>query len=691
MATKWSSCSGNPFPVVFLMSKIPATLRRLACTASLALSACLVSAEAASGSFYARELDLVRERSEREPEVRRQVDAIIESARAILDRPLVRRAATLAELENPGDQRSGRTDPRTWQIIQIDKRKAELFALSEADKGACHTLADELPLLAAAVRLTGDERLRARLVAQLEEFVTWDPIQRPGWSLHNGTNNLPPDGNDGVWLATGLGLAALCQTLDILPADALPPALRAAIGAQLEREIARSVADWTNKPAWFMRGKASMSNQWVVPSAGLVMAAVTAGLETHRDAYELGVANLLATLAAFGGEGAISEGAGYAMHMTAPFLYLAGRAAAEAGDTRLAEHPFLQNFPEWLALAFQPGENIVNAFDGFSLTRGVYHLFAGNITQLVALSRDPSLGWILRNQIGEGRRDLYGLLALNISDDITREPPLHAVYDRARWVVWRSGWEKDASGLWIRGGHHADQHDHHDRGHVNFIVGGRPLLIEAGTPGYAHQRKQSYFDSVAGHNVMQVGDELHPVRSPARITLPRLGDTGGEAVVEAGAGYKNVSRWSRRVRWDARSVTVTDEVVLKTPDTVLFRWHLASRESLAIERSGASAFTAALPAGEIVFPGWIGPLPEGSHWTPPAEDRLSTPAARITINADAPLRVGQETALDHTLKFRVQDNPHTLLTVRSAGPVKRLRVETTFHAEPADSPTPATP
>ncbi|WP_043582370.1 hypothetical protein [Geminisphaera colitermitum] len=177
-------------------------------------------------SWYAAELDQLERRlasTTSDDPLRTQANLILDEARGLLKLPLVRRAATLDELKTPGNKRPGAIDARTWVIQKIDPAKAQDFALASADVSAAETLARELPLLAAAYRLTHDTALLERLCEQLAEFATWNPVQRPGWTLYNGTNDLPADRNDGVWLATGHGFAALCQTLAILPPDTLPP------------------------------------------------------------------------------------------------------------------------------------------------------------------------------------------------------------------------------------------------------------------------------------------------------------------------------------------------------------------------------------------------------------------------------------------------------------------------------------
>lgn len=663
-------------------SAMPAAATGTAATgaaASVASGVAAVSAAERTGSqFYSDSIERLSQSMAADPALKEQVDLIIAEAYKIAARPLVRRMWTLDEL-----RRNDKMDPRASAIEKIDPNKAQIFALAEADKSAGHTLAHEIPLLAATYRLTGDPLLLERLIAQLEELVTWDPLQRPGWSVINASVNLPQSGSDGVWLATGLGLVTLSQTLEILSEGSLPPELEAKIAEQIDREIKYSEHDWANKVSWFMKGNVAASNQWVVPSSGLVVAAAM-NLEKYRDAYELGVSNLLMSLSAIGEEGASSEGVGYAMHMTAPFLYMAAIASSSVGDDRLASHPFLQNFPEWLTLSFQPGQSVINAFDGYQLARGIYHTMAANISSLAALSANAQLEWLLREQIGSTSSDLYGLMLLNGVNTALPEPPAYGSYERGSWVVWRSDWGSDASGVWLRGGHHADQHDHNDRGHVNFIAGGKPLLIEAGTPGYGHKLKVDRYDSVVGHNVLQVGGEIHPRRRPAPIAVNRLDASGGDVTIDAGAGYANVERWTRNARWDADVLTVTDEVVLRSPDVVVLRWHLGSQQPFTIDtraEGGGTVATASLPAGEIVYPGWIGGAVGGSLPQGLPDEILQTPAASITVESASPLEVSQEEGIDHTLKFRIQDNSHSVLLVRSAGKVKQIKITTVITAD----------
>ncbi|MDP0495850.1 MAG: heparinase II/III family protein [Verrucomicrobiota bacterium JB024] len=659
----------------------------------------------AAGGFYAEAVDHAAQMAQADPSVQARLDAILAEADSICGLPLVKRAYSLQELRENTDERCGGIDARTFVTEKIYPRKAEIFALSMADTGTAAKIARELPLLAAAYRLTGKAEYAERVEAQLREVLTWQPLQRPGWTLHVPENDLPPSGYDGVWLSTGLGLVALVQTLQIMPEGVLPEDLTAAVKEQLGSEVERIRNDWEKHIPWFVRSHNVVTNQWIVPSGGLVVAAAYLGREAHPEAYDLGIANLTQSMNEMGEDGSAAEGAVYASHWTAPLLYLAARATLEAGDDSLSSSSFLQNFPIWLSGSYQPGGHIINCFDGFTANRGSNVLQVEDITQLAVLSQDPSLIWVLRNIFGPKMQVLnaYGLMALGIPEGAGREPPLYGVYERAAWAVWRDSWREDASGVWVRGGHKTDFHDHNDRGHVNFIVDGKAVLIEAGTPGYDQADKASNFNSVKGHNVLQIDDELFPRRQPAALTVNRLDAEGGDVTVDAGAGYRdgvtewsygaspvpdkrlNTVQWQRHVVWDAHEMVVTDRVVLETPGKLTFRWHLGSEQPLAIDEESETDASAHLPAGSMTFRGWNGrkgeSTLEGIAWTAPDKDIVPTPEVDLEVGADQPIRVYQEKNFDHTFKFRVIRHEHTTLVVQTREAVTEFELTTVIRSD----------
>lgn len=586
------------------------------------------------------------------------VAPLIEKAREAAALPVIKRPATLAEVGQN----------RTWLDGRSNALEDEIrgtFALAMADFAACNTLAQELPLLAAAYRLTGEQVFLDRVVAQLEETASWSPLQRPGWTLYAPGHRLPPDGKDGNWLATGCGVRAMADTLAILPEGALDTGLIERIHALLEKEIAGVVDDWEQKRPWFVRTDNPVTNQWVLPTEGLVRACLVLDVETHRDAYELGVRNLLRALDAHGVKGEFEEGFGYA-GFTVTSLAHAAFAMAVAGDRRAIDHPFLKHFPAWYVHHLQPGKMVINCFDA----GGAYDK-AGGMRPLLSLlaicTGDSVCLWGL-DKVGGPSDDLPGLAARGLPADLPRvEPPLFAQYDRAARVNWRSSWDDDATGVWVRGGHPLDQHDHQDRGHVNFILRGRPVLIEAGTPAYHHPLMMTHYATGVGHNVLQLGtaaperkgDAGEYVWFPgwqkrggvAPITVSRMDNDGGEVVVDGTDCYEGLSKWNRHVTWTANTLDVSDTVTLAegVSETVLFRWHLGVETGVSLSGTGTE---------------W------NAEWE----------WARLRIGSDATITVEAVPLPDHTLQGHTGENDpgntHVCLEVRTAEPVQHMTLHT---------------
>jgi len=566
--------------------------------------------------------------------------ALIAEARRAAGLPIVRR---VYRLEDVGQH-------RTWldgRTRYLGPETAQTFALAMSDYAACQTLATELPLLAAAYRLTGDDAFRARILQQLAETATWSPLQRPGWTCFAPENRLPPDGKDGNWLATGTGVRAIADALELMPPGSVDVELRGRLDALLQQEIAGVVDDWKTKRPWFVRADNPLTNQWMLPTEGLVRACLALGVDRHREAYELGVRNTLRALDARGSDGEFDEGVGYAAFTLTSLLNTA-HAMAVAGDRRALDHPFLRRFPTWLVHHLQPGDMLINCFDA-GPARPVERL-RPVLSLLVVCTGSDVARWALNAQVGGPSNDLAGFLCRALPPGPSTAPPLYGAYQRAARVNWRDSWAHDASGVWVRGGHPLDQHDHADRGHVNFIARGRPILIEAGTPSYDNPRMASHYASAVGHNVLQVGSA--PARKAAApITVHRLDASGGEVTVDGAACCDHVRQWRRAVKWNSRQLTVTEDVAFAdaTKDTILFRWHLGTTEKVAISGDG-NRFTV--------------------RWAD----------ATMSLAGSAPLVVSQQMLPDNTLGSQQADAPephHTCIVVQSRDAVNRLRLTTT--------------
>ena len=405
----------------------------------------------------------------------------------------------------------------------------------------------------------------------------------------------------------------------------------------MRKEIAGISGDWHAKRQWFVRGNTTRSNQWTLPTEGLIRACLAVGKESCPAEYELGVRNLLAALDAQGRKGEFCEGIGYAS-MTVEAHLSAAYAMAVAGDMRPLNSPFMRNFPTWLVHHLQPGRFQLNTFDGggnkspFDSERMRHMLSA-----FIVLTGDPVARWALGKIYDGPSSDLAGLLARATSGP-SKEPALFATYDVARHVNWRDSWDDAGSGVWVRGGHRIDSHDHYDHGHVNFIVGGKPLLIEAGCPSYDNPKIHVLYTTLTGHNVLEI-EGVKAKRTPAPITVNRLDASGGDIVVDPTTGYPGLQRWLRQVNWTARRLDVTDEVAFPTakPGAPLFRWHLGTQEKPAITGEGKT-FQVAWADG------------------------------KLTLESSVPIAVSHEMLPDNTVNLGEKaggwDYQHTCLVVR---------------------------
>lgn len=568
-------------------------------------------------------------------------------------KPLLRRPQTLEELRKWRVTLKYKTRPP--HMSALPDKEWEIFCLSQGDNNAGGLLKVELPRMAAAATLTGDAELFERVCAQLAELAAWSPLERRGWSLNNSKPRYK--GDDGAWLGTGWLVRAIADTVDVLPPDKLPADLRAALEARLSDELTLMEKDWAAKRPWYVRSEAAHSNQWILPNEALVRACLFLGVERYRETCEAGVARLLRSMDVQGSDGEFVEGLRYS-GLSLESLYSIARATARGGDNRLLAHPFLQKFPTWLVHHFQPGGFLINAFDAPGSSRGNLSRDQDLLATAAFATGSPHALWGLRTRAGFGET-LDAMLAANIPASRASAPPLFANYAKATRLNWRSSWDDDmAAGLWLRGGHATDFHDHMDRGHVNFIIGRRALLIEAGTLNYAVPNNATHLRSVAGHNVLQVGDappeKLTPAmlkhagqilpkeRRTAPITVERMDESGGAAAVDVSACYESVAKWKRRVEWNRATVTIEDEVELKQPDIVQFRWHLGVPAD-APSRTDAGKVT----AGDISL-------------TYTADQ---TVAARIESMPDATLAFGKV----------VQ---HACVVLRTDQPVHRLKLKT---------------
>ena len=585
---------------------------------------------------------------------------VVAVADAALARPITKRAFSLSDAE---------AERIRAEMGEIGRERIELYALAMKDFANSGILERDLPALAAAAVLTGKQDNASRCVAQLDEAASWSPLQRPGWAHYLERVPMPKTGKEQAWLATGQSVRGIVTALDILPKGAINEDLDSRLRGLLQEEVRIISDDWKLKRSWFVECHSPSCNQWVLPTEGLIRACLWLGPDENREAYELGVANMREALDSHNPEGAWEEGLWYGAFSLDSICH-AVRAMAVAGDDRLAQHPYLSRCAEWMVQCIQPAGHVMNAFDNILGRRGGRTMMLQpRVTMLADATGSEVACWALEHCLGGPSPTLPGL-AVRVRGVSPKEPRLHGAYHGGgACVLWRSSWEEDASGVWIRGGHPKDSHNHHDRGHVNVILGGRLALMEAGTPMYSHPKMATHFSSAMGHNVLQIGSEpilpgINEVvagnpprgwqrRGSAPFEVHRLDDTGGDVSVDVSACYEEGVSWVRRVRWSADSVGVSDTVRLPQPDIPRFRWHLAAEKDAEVA---------------------VGRAADGKSAT------IRWPGFTMALSATTPFAIETEVLLDTTLAGTDYGGEHPGVVIRPEAATDAFSVEMTVAA-----------
>lgn len=580
-------------------------------------------------------------------------DVLVQAAKAVVydgAKPLMVRHDRYERL---GEDRSW-IDPRAKRL---GGEQREVFALAMSDYHQANIAAGELPLLAAAWVLSSDADIGRRLVAQLGEMRRWSPMQRMGWTAFEPGAALPVnDGNS--WLATGMGVRAIADALEILGDDPLIADVRPGLVELLRKEIDLVVGDWNAKRPWFVQSRNTRTNQWMLPTEGLVRACLVVGPKTVPAAYELGVANFFAALDGFGPNGEFDEGVAYAT-MTVQSAFSLARAMAAAGDPRGLRHPFVARHAAWYVQHFQPARHVINAFDcvGVSVARRDDRDYREHLALLALTSGSPEALWAQRTLFDPAdARSVTALLAdaMMLPEGYAGPAP-YAAYERATRVNWRSSWADDATGLWARGGHRQDFHDHTDRGHVNFFLRGRPVFIEQGMVHYGDDDYKKY-SGPGGHNLLTL-EGRNVVSAPAPITVRRLDAQGGDVTISPTAAYRRLEKWDRHLRWDEAGLDVKDEVKVRDDrvDGMSFRWHTGAPSPVRL--SG-----------------------EGNSW------RAEWDGVVLTVEASHPVTVTQAMSTNATLldkKWQSERPQNVLLTVTSVEKLNAFTLTTSVRAADA--------
>jgi len=403
--------------------------------------------------------------------------------------------------------------------------------------------------------------------------------------------------------------------------------------------------------------RAPATHEAATLSRDVILLSLYLDAQAHSAAYEQGVEQLLKVLDRFGRFGELNEGLAHAQ-TTIDAVSLATRAMMLHGDERAFAHASWLHMSGWLIHLLQPGRMAVNYGDARGVARQPRKgsSLANSLAGIAWLRQDAIALWALKQQFDGYPPTIAGYCAsLYDGLETTFEPAPYGYFPQAGLLVWRNGWADDSSGLWIRGGHPADIHDHQDRGHLSFTLNGKPIVWECGMPPVTGDARESEYRSFLAHNVLAI-DFDEPLRASAPLIVRLLDENRGNVRIDGSKCYPALARWNRDVFWRAnREVRIIDDLTFKIGErgSVAFRWHLADTQPVDLVRNQRRFIV------------------ESEH-------------AAIIIQADEPILVSQSVANDYSLS-NSQQHSHVVLLVESIGRPTKLRVMTRIVPKSEDS------
>lgn len=554
-----------------------------------------------SGSFRYRgfDWDKISQSVKSDPKMKEIYDKTLSAAKKTAAQGIVIRPATFSEVPTnsyaPGWERRGKNAPT--------------FILAKVSDNQTSWLSREFVEVAVAARLSGDPELMDFVVKELKEVTEhWHPFQLPGWTLATDSSKLSPDG-DGVWLATGWGIAGLVGVLDAL-GDRLPPEILTATLGLIKKEVALILMNWEKQIPWYVKKQAYESNQWAFPLVGLLMGTMALGEEKYRSAYELAALGLAKTCLSQGDDGSWVEGLSYSM-ITTGVLLQGILAMKRAGDDRLAHFPFVKNYGSWVGQMHLPGGYLINAFDSGFVKFGTS---ANRVLVWAALaSEENGPAWVIENLYPELPDNWATWILMDEkkkrggSDKAREKLPLWASFPDSAMAVWRSGWDPDRDwAVWMRGGSPNDFHSHRDQGHLSIQNGKDPVFVEMGVAG-GYGSYHATRAAATGHNVLQSAG-ARPVKDQgivAPMKISKMNEGGGEIEISASESYTDVASWTRKIVWTSeRRVEVEDRAAMKAArkgGEEWFRWITGTPDKIEIVQKEKNLVTATWPAAEVTF------------------------------------------------------------------------------------------
>lgn len=596
------------------------------------------------------------DQSKADPVVLNQARALADRAQALVfakETPLITRAQDAAGLALPRHLKPA-AEPADAEALAL--------ALARDDIHLARQLAEELPELAAAYRLSGLGVLKLRVLQQLGEIASWQPLARPESSAPDA-----PRTGQAHWLT----LRALRDTLEVFPAADLPPDLATKLDLAFLDAAKPLFSDLRDKRLPFLkdpapvpgaepdappplRREAAASSEWIQFHEAVLGLATRLGTEVCREEYDLALANLRVTLRQGDVNGAWRGGLPKAMedHLN---LARCARILAGRGETWLARSDFFPKHLGWISGHLMPGRSLMNTGG----TAGLHPVdtrqedFRRFYSREAVLLGQPQAWFFLQKWFAAPSADRFGIIALSdLSTASAEAPPLWSYSSFVPTLKWRDSWDDFGSALWTTVGYPGDPDTHLDRGHVSYFRRGRPILIEAGTPPPGGDAGLAdYFASQAAHNVLQIGSKALTAAT-CTIRPGKINEAGGSAILNLTPSTNGLATsWSRKLDWDHDKLVITDQVTLApgVREILRLRFHLGD--------AGPVAFT----------------KPD------PLTHAADSPVGRFEFKSVGPLVLEQSAQTNFTLftdPTKPEPASHTCIEVRTASPVTSWRLET---------------
>jgi len=470
---------------------------------------------------------------------------------------------------------------------------AEVFALSMSDCNQMNyfrTRGINLALLAA---ISNDPQYLQACIQMLTIISKFNPLQRPGWTLYDKNRIMPTEG-DGVWLATAWGMSGIVDMLTILENN-IPIDLKRELDKLLINEIYRVIHDFAFEIPWYVKSDTYTSNQWIEINVALVKSCMYLKSNNLLEVYNFGINNLALSLSRLGDDGAFIEGVTYA-EMTAGSLLDIVTEIREMGDKRLNNYKFVDNCWLWICGMLMPGTNVVNSYDSkmSRLPEWAVRSPLSCLVSAVAATSNKNAITVVNKLFPEANASLPSLryqvmIESNIHHDSEKFKNInpYGYFPSQQQIVWRSkltapslksqGW-----GLWLRGGALYEGHVHRDQGQVSIYSEDNIILMDCGTPDYSTENLVDYYESVKGHNVVQVGSPKTlnmPVMCP--ISVKKLSNIDGSIEIDCTNAYHKIEKWIRKVEWNnSGAIIITDSVKFMEnipAGNELLRFHTGSK------------------------------------------------------------------------------------------------------------------